>query len=44
MSLAGLLTVVDDDPQLTGAVSRAEAERDVPPGADADGPADHPHR
>ena len=40
MSLAGLLTIVDDDPQLYGAVSRAEraeAERDAPPGAAADG-------
>ncbi len=40
MSLAGLLTIVDDDPQLHGAVSRAEraeAERDAPPGAAADG-------
>ena len=39
MSLAGLLTIIDDDPQLLRAVSRAEAGRDVPPGAAADGPA-----
>ena len=41
MSLAGLLTIVDDDPQLHGAVSRAEAdsvpERGSPPGAAGDG-------
>ena len=37
MSLAGLLTIVDDDPQLYGAVSRDQAERDSPPGTDADG-------
>ena len=43
MSLAGLLTVVDDDPQLQVAVSRAEAgsvaEPASPPGAAADGQA-----
>ncbi len=43
MSLAGLLTVVDDDPQLQVAVSRAEAgpvaEPASPPGASADGQA-----
>ena len=41
-ALAGLLTVVDDDPQLLVAVSRAEAagaEPAAPPGAAADGPA-----
>ena len=43
MSLAGLLTIVDDDPQLHGAVSRAEAEADSaaergsPPGPAQDG-------
>ena len=37
MSLAGLLTIVDDDPQLLGAVARAEAGRAAPPGAAADG-------
>ena len=45
MSLAGLLTIVDDDPQLQVAVSRAEAdsvpERASPPGAAADGAAGH---
>ncbi|MGO8889448.1 MAG: CarD family transcriptional regulator, partial [Streptosporangiaceae bacterium] len=43
MSLAGLLTVVDDDPQLQVAVSRAEdgsgLEPASPPGAAADGQA-----
>ncbi|HLN69367.1 MAG TPA: transcription-repair coupling factor, partial [Streptosporangiaceae bacterium] len=43
MSLAGLLTVVDDDPQLQVAVSRAEdgsvPEPVSPPGAAADGQA-----
>jgi len=43
MSLAGLLTVVVDDPQLQVAVSRAEAgpvpEPASPPGAAADGQA-----
>ena len=38
MSLAGLLTIVDDDPQLRDAVSRAEADsvpdRGSSPGAD----------
>ena len=37
MSLAGLLTIVDDDPRLHGAVARDQAERDAPPGAAADG-------
>ncbi len=37
MSLAGLLTIVDDDPQLYGAVARDQAERDAPPGPAADG-------
>ena len=36
MSLAGLLTIVDDDPQLNGAVSRAEADS-VPEGGSSPG-------
>ncbi len=40
MSLAGLLTIVDDDPQLYGAVSRAQAEADsAPERGPAPGPA-----
>ena len=35
MSLAGLLTVVVDDPQLNGAVSRAEAEAGSVPGRES---------